>query len=415
MDLAQKLVRSVARAFYTEPEERRMILVIDALVHHTTLRDDDMSYLLRLNTKDLNKVYSRLREDRLLHTYARSEIKEGKEKASTRNYYYIDYRQAIDAIKYKTFMLDKKVQGEAIPAQEKKEYFCKRCGAQWTQLEVLDNMDPLRGFLCHRCNSLLDFDPERAAGGHELSTKLNSQLKFIIDVLPKLDTITIPEFDFEAAYAVSLRVERERGNWVAPSVAAESIKPTAVKGLANTGPQSIAISITDTDGPTEAEKEAERLRKEEVAQMNALPSWHTTSTVSGISYSGGPNPAVAAKADEDDVKKPEESGTDASHEKAMEELFRNLQKSQEEEARRKGEEDDDEDDEDEDGESGGEEFVDISANVSSVGEKRFASSGPTSAADTPASEDRPSKKVKVEEPANDGDSEDEDDVQFEDV
>lgn len=413
--MAQTLVRSVARAFYTDPEERRQILIIDALVFHSTLRDDDLSLLMHLNTKDLHRICNKLREDRLLQVHARSEIREGKEKASSRTYYYIDYRQAIDAIKYRTFMVDKKVQGESTPAQEKKEYFCSVCQAEWTALEVLDNSDPVRGFLCHRCNSLLKFDPDRQAGGHEKSTKLNSQLKFIIEVLPKLDTVTIPEADFEATLAQAIPVVRNATNQVAASVAADTEKPAAVKGLANTGPQSIAISITDTDGPTEAEKEAERLRKEEVANMNALPSWHTTSTVTGLSFAGSAKGAKDAKADGDQLKKSDESAVDATHDEAMDELFKTLQKSQQEEARRKQEEEDDEDEDEDEEESEPEEFVDISANVSSTGEKRFASSGSTSAADTPASEDRPSKRVKVEEPTPNGDSEDEDDMQFEDV
>ncbi|KAI1469979.1 uncharacterized protein F4812DRAFT_308850 [Daldinia caldariorum] len=414
MEMVQTLVRSVVRAFYTNPEDRRMILIIDALVRHTTLRDNDLSYLMHLNTKDLHRICGKLREDHLLQIHLRPEIREGKDKPQNRIYYYIDYRQAIDAIKYRTFLLDKKVQGEATPQQEKKEYFCPLCKAEWTMLDVVDNNDPVRGFLCHRCNTVLIFDPDREAGGHELSTRLNSQIKFIIEVLPKLDAVTIPDVDFETLLSQAAPVFRDEANKIAPSVVAESLaKPTAVRGMANTGPQSIAISITDTDGPTDAEKEAERARKEEVAQMNALPEWHTRSTVSGLSF-GGANSTLAVKDDTSD-KKPDELVGDASHDKAMEELFKSLQKSRDEEARRKAEQEAEEEDEDVE-ESEDEEFVEISANVSSTGDKRPASSGPTSAADTPASEDRPSKKVKLEEPVNrGGDSEDEDDVQFEDV
>ncbi|KAI0135298.1 hypothetical protein F4814DRAFT_400502 [Daldinia grandis] len=418
MDMVQTLVRSVVRAFYTNPEDRRMIIIIDALVRHTTLRDDDLSYLVHLNGKDLHKVCGKLKEDHLLQIHMRPELEKDKDKPRNRTYYYIDYRQAVDAIKYRTFLLDKKVQGESTPQQEKKEYFCPLCKAEWTMLDVVDNNDPVRGFLCHRCNTVLIFDPDREAGGHELSTRLNSQIKFIIEVLPKLDTITIPDADFETLYSQAAPVYRDEANRVAPSIAVESLgKPTAVRGMANTGPQSIAISITDTDGPTEAEKEAERARKEEVAQMNALPEWHTRSTVSGLSFGGGANSTSGVKTDDDSVKMPDESVGDTSHDKAMEELFKTLQKSQAEEARRKAEKEAEEDDEDgeEDEESEDEEFVEISANISSIGEKRLASSGPTSAADTPTSEDRPPKKVKLAEPTNGGESEDEDEMQFEDV
>lgn len=71
MDLAQTLVRSVVRAFYDDSKtfDRRHILVVDALIIHSALRDDDMSYLMNMNLKDLHKICGRLREDRFIQVY----------------------------------------------------------------------------------------------------------------------------------------------------------------------------------------------------------------------------------------------------------------------------------------------------------------------------------------------------------
>lgn len=69
MDLAHNLVRSVARAFYTDPDERRMILIIDALVLHTTMWDADMSVLMALNHKDLQRSVARIRDDHFVRSY----------------------------------------------------------------------------------------------------------------------------------------------------------------------------------------------------------------------------------------------------------------------------------------------------------------------------------------------------------
>ncbi|KAI0472170.1 hypothetical protein GGR56DRAFT_667816 [Xylariaceae sp. FL0804] len=431
MDLAQQLVRSVARAFYdTRSFDTRHILIIDALVLHSALRDDDLSYLMSMNLKDLHKICARLREDRFLQVHVRPELKEGQQRPTNRTYYYIDYRQAVDAIKWKAYHLDKLVQGNAKPASEKKEYFCKRCHAEWTQMEVLDKMHPTLGFLCHRCNSILEHDAEREAGGHEQSSRLNNQLRFITTMLPKLDAVVIPDNTFEVAHSAARPVVRDATNQVVPSIVVESIaKPTAVRGMANTGPQSIAISITDSEGPSEAEKEAERARKQKIAESNALPSWHVQSTVTGVSYGGDASRLSALQHEEEDTKKSTDEGDDSMHSEEVSNLFNMLARQQEEEARRKeAEAEDDEDgDEDEDEE---EEFEDITNNNSnpnnsnsnnnnnnhtaSAAEKRHPSSGTTSAADTPASEDRPPKKVKVEEPANDADSDDED-LAFEDV
>ncbi|KAI0201009.1 hypothetical protein F4808DRAFT_135559 [Astrocystis sublimbata] len=432
MDLAQELVRSVVRTFYNSPDvDRRHIIIIDALVTHSCLRDDDLSYLMSMNLKDLHRICARLRDDRFLHVHVRPELREGQQRPTNRTYYYVDYRQAIDAIKWRVYHLDKAVQGNAKPASEKKEYFCRRCRAEWTQMEVLDKVDPIRGFICHRCDSVLIFDPEREAGGHEQSTKLNNQLRFITDMLPKLDSMVVPENTFDTAHAAARPVERDATNQAAPSIVVEDpLKPTAVKGMENTGPQSIAVDIADHEGPSEAERKAEKERKEKHAQANALPSWHLQSTVTGASYVGASNPTPATKADDKDEKKPTGDQVDDSmHSEEVSNLFEMLARQQAEEAARKEAEADDSDEEEDEDED--EEFEDISTNnntniansaASSVGpgitgEKRTAaSSGATSAADTPAStaDDRPAKKVKVEEPADDADS-DEEDMAFEDV
>ncbi|KAI1172317.1 hypothetical protein F4777DRAFT_582087 [Nemania sp. FL0916] len=409
MDLAQQLVRSVARTFLNSPTiDTRHVLIVDALIIHSALRDDDLSYLMSMNLKDLHRICARLRDERLLQVHVRPELREGQQRPTNRTYYYIDYRQAIDAIKWRVYHLDKAVQGNAKPASEKKEYFCSRCKAEWTQMEVLDKVDPVRGFTCHRCDNILVFDPEREAGGHEHSTKLNNQLRFITDTLPKLDAMVVPENTFDTAYAAARPVIRDATNQAAPSIVVESMaKPTAVKGMANTGPQSIAVDITELEGPTEAEKKAEQERKEKIAQSNALPAWHLQSTVTGASY-GGASTLPITKADEEEEKKPADQADDTMRSEEVTNLFEMLARQQAEEARRKEAEADDSDEEDaEDDEE--EEFEDITNNASSIGEKRRASTATTSAADTP-----PPKKVKVEEPADEADSDDED-VAFEDV
>ncbi|KAK7750219.1 hypothetical protein SLS62_007849 [Diatrype stigma] len=449
MDLAQTLVRSVVRAFYDDAKtfDRRHILVVDALVIHSALRDDDMSYLMNMNLKDLHKICGRLREDRFIQVHVRPELREGQQRPTNRTYYYIDYRQAIDAIKWRVYTIDKEIQSKASQTTENKLYFCPRCKAEYSELEVIDAVFTQQsGFLCHRCNNPLIQDPNRLAGGHEESTKLNNQLKFITDLLPQLDSVHIPDNTFEVAHSIARPVVRDAQNQVAQSVVVESIaKPTAVKGMANTGPKSIAISITDAEGPSEAEKEAERLRKEKKAQENALPEWHVKSTVTGTTFTDGTagtgtgagtttttsgvKIGSAAGADDQDVKKEDEDDLSAAQQAAVDDVFARLQQQQQEQ-------EDDEDDEEEEEEED-EEFEDIglgaaataaapaaagkvTTTTGAVGSpKRPApSSGTSSAADTPsasAAEDRPAKKVKVEEPAAGGDGDSDEDVAFEDV
>ena len=65
MDIAKALVKCVARAFY----DTRHILVLDALMIHNALRDDELAKLLGLVTKEVHKLCGKLKEDRMLAVY----------------------------------------------------------------------------------------------------------------------------------------------------------------------------------------------------------------------------------------------------------------------------------------------------------------------------------------------------------
>lgn len=183
-------------------------------------------------------------------------------------------------------MINTEVQGTTLPVNEKKQWFCSFCSAEWTEMEVLDNVGP-EGFLCHRCRHVLTFEEDRNSGGHEQSTRLNNQLKFIADLLQKIDSARVPECDFERALAKARPVIRDATHQRQETVAVDSgaSRPAAVRGLTNVGPQSIEVNISTTEGASEAAKEAERANKEALAKQNALPSWMANSTVTGDSFS----------------------------------------------------------------------------------------------------------------------------------
>jgi transcription initiation factor TFIIE subunit alpha len=352
------------------------------------------------------------------------------------------------------YKIDKDMQGTAIPANERKEYFCSLCKAEWTQMEVLDNVSPA-GFLCHRCGRLLTHDLERNSVGHQKSTRMNNQFKFITGLLPQIDSIVIPDVTFDVAFANARPVVRKDTHLAVSSVVVETglNRPTAVKGLANTGPKSMQVSISTADGPTEEEKAAERARKERIAKQNVLPSWMSSSTITGESFSGTATSApggLAMTKEEGDVRDPvAKKSLDAKDHADIDDYFARLKAEQAAEASRRAAEQDEygSDDEDE------EDFEDVvETSTGSAGAtpastagmavtsapvvpsplrqssvprpgnlKRDASAsgsstGATSPATvTPASDGRSAKKVKLEPPPAVDDGEDEDGVEFENV
>ncbi|KKA28032.1 hypothetical protein TD95_005028 [Thielaviopsis punctulata] len=398
MEYAQNLVRMVTRAFY----ETRHIIIIDAVITHSALRDNDLAYIMSMNIKDLHKLVGKLLEERLLHKFGRPELREGQTRPVTQTYYYIDYRQTLDAIKWRVYTITKDIQGNSIPVNEKKEYFCNRCGADYTNLEVLSSWDESLGFLCDRCNSPLVHDLERNATGHEQSTRLNNQINFITERLQQIDGVFVPDNNFEHALANSRPVLRDSSNPGAVSTPMDIgiARPTAVKGLANTGPKSLEVSISTSNGPTDAEVAAEKSRKEKIAQQNALPSWMASSTVTGESFSAKASddfslPAI--KTEEDDkAALTAQVDADKDH-AAIDDYFLRLKEEQERLRLADQEEGSDEDEEDD--------FEDVVAAVTMDGPSITV----------PEPEEQPSqKKVKLEEPKSE-DEDSEDDMEFEDV
>lgn len=147
-------------------------------------------------------------------------------------------------------------------------------------MEVIDKVSA-QGFNCHKCNGILEHDPNNNRGGHEQSSKLSKQFQFITGMLPKIDQVIIPENTFEQALASQRKVIRDATNpaYETAPVTTTSEKPTAVKGLQNVGPTSISVTLTTSEGPTEADLAAEQAKKAKIAAQNALPVHFTHSTI----------------------------------------------------------------------------------------------------------------------------------------
>lgn len=341
--------------------------------------------------------------------HTRSETKEGQQRPINRTYYFIDYRATIDAIKWRVYTIDKGVQGNTIPKEERKEYKCNRCKSEWTQLEVLDKVDFKHGFLCHKCNFPLVPNEEGDQGGHEQSTRLNAQFRFITDMLPKIDQVVIPDNTFEVAYARAKPVQRDAllnpANETVP-VNEGLDRPTAVKGLTNTGPTSIAIELTTGEGPTEEDKAEAAAKRSAYLAQNALPEHFTHSTITGEQIVPASAPAASSmfplKEDKDDKKivtTPSFGGEGA----AIDDYFAQLKAEQAREAEQEAEEEfetDDEEDQFEDvvpsaNGAGSAVATPISALKSAEGSRRSSPGGGTGAESEESGP--PNKKVRIEE------------------
>lgn len=277
--LAKTLIRTCVRTMYGT----RQILIIDALFTHSVLNADDLAVLFTSQAKDIRKSVGALLTARLIAKGSRAEVKIGQTRQASREYYYIPLHPAIDSIKFKITRLRKKAASLYEVDEERKDWKCPRCKAEWTELEVLDKVGP-EGFECHRCGNTLDFN-EDAQGGeegkhkHEKIKRLNQQLKVFDDLILKIDNVNVPENAFEDAWNGKVEVPKVRGSGLVRSEHMYVGRSNAfVKGEGPGSTDAARLQINISSGADQERQEEERkeARRKELAKQNQLPEWHTT-------------------------------------------------------------------------------------------------------------------------------------------
>lgn len=215
----------------------------------------------------------------------RAEIRDGSTRPVNREYYYIPLHPVIDAIKYKVSKLTSTIKEQYTPSEERKEYMCPRCSAEWTELDVLSLVSE-EGFECQNCGAILerteDLKGEEGIDrtGHEKNSKLMAQLDNMLKLLKQIDSVEIPPNDFDTAWDHKVEVPRNLSTH--PVRAAIPVPPKAqdvVRGNLKTDAAALEISLTSSEEKSAAEQAEEAARKAAVEKQNALPVWHTHSTV----------------------------------------------------------------------------------------------------------------------------------------
>ena len=304
----------------------------------------------------------------LLYRYSRQEIREYLNKAVAKEYFYIDYRRAIDAIKYRIHMIDNKIKSLGKASAEKKDLHCTRCDSEYTHIEVLDSIDPRgrgSGFLCKKCGNLLTLrkvaDVEEESDG--MPALFNKQFGTIISLLHQIDNITVQASNPEELVAEARPLQRENTMYKSSQGTKPGmVRPSAVKGITS-GPEKIEVSFSTTTETYAAEKAADIERRARLAEQNQLPEWHTKSTITG----DGQAVAVIKDTVHSEQETPAASQSNADEEErdkgrdpALDAYFAALRAEQEVQAnKRSDDDDDDEEDDDDDDDDENEDFEDV--------------------------------------------------------
>jgi transcription initiation factor TFIIE subunit alpha len=363
--------------------------------------------------------------------HSRAEVREAHQRPLNKTYYYIDFRQSIDAIKFRVHQVTKEAQKALGDSGEKKDWICPRCKSQYTELEVLDNV-VADGFACHNCGETLGRIEESGirTGGQQKVSRLMNQLDGIIRLLQKIDEVFVPDNNFEVALSNAVVVTKDNlsNPQQAPSLPEPAVRG-GVKGTTIIAPK-VEVSFTGDGEASEADSTAARQRAALAAQ-NALPVWHTTSTVTGDLTTLGKqeaardrelnNTAALLKKEEEDKR----TAASTTEEDSIADYYAEMarEKALEEAREREAEEDSSDDEEDEDEDDG---FEDVglsgstthnggSLNNLGIRDGSESLTSRTTGTPLPADGEEPlAKKVRIEAPM-DVDADSDEDDEFEDV
>lgn len=267
------LVQHVLRAFY----EPKYTVVMDQLVRHPVLKDDDLAGRMGLQLKELNKVMVVLENDKLVKVHRQNELKEGAQRSVGRQYYYIDYQQFCNVVKWRVAEMRRRIDSTLRNELDNKGYICPQCGKLFSPLEVDKLMDFAAGtFICDICHGELvdNENAESVRGSQDRMQRFNRQMRFIREGLRKTEDMVLPAFD--VALWIKKNIEAERAKAAAQSGGLK------IAGSSGDGRQEDTIGVVMSVDKDEATQRAERDREAAAKRMqNVLPAWHLKSTISG--------------------------------------------------------------------------------------------------------------------------------------
>lgn len=356
-DAAQSLIRTIVRTFFPNPKHA---ILVDLILIYKTLQLDDLAlFLPNSQPKELRALLNPLVHSRLLSKGTRSEVKIGQQAARTqqREYYYVQFHEAIDAIKYRLVRLREKV--EALYKEEqgkRKDWNCPRCKAEYDELEILSNVDmDGDGFFCARCKTTLVQNEAavRERGNHEKIRKLNDEMKTFDKLIADIDRGYVAPNDFAIAYDTRRDLPRHFQAMIEKKpgyMSVEQKNQVNQKAQATVDANALETTIADERTRAAEEAEARKIKQEQSLKQNQLPDWHSGSAIGQDvkKESGGVSSSLLSVKNEEieDKKGVPENVEEQKMQDDMDAYMAEMERERAEQERQAAEESEDEDDDD---------------------------------------------------------------------
>ncbi|OTF75368.1 Transcription factor IIE-like protein [Euroglyphus maynei] len=267
------LVQKVLRGFY--PCEH--VIVVDLLIRRIVLKEDDMIELLRFEKKQLRGVLALLKNDKLIKFKLRMETGlDGK--AFRQNYYYINYKDFVNVIKYKLDHIRKKFELIDRDNTSRASFICSYCKKSFTDLEVdmlLDSSGELR---CTHCGSEVCEDPNHLpkADSRKMLAKFNETMEPLYMLLKEIEDIRLTAELLDPD--IDSRIEQPQQNYDGSfSTGKWSDKKKGLFGNAMANLNHFNVKIDEADS----------LNNNQNQPKKEQPIWMMESTISGATNSMG--------------------------------------------------------------------------------------------------------------------------------
>lgn len=288
-EIVKNLLKFVVRGFYGGS----YVLLLDAILFHSVLAEEDLKQLLGINKTDLGPLVARLRSDGLMSTHKQREYPPNS-KSVERVYFYIKFPHSIDAIKWKVHQVVQRLKDDLDKNSAPNGYMCPICSTKYTQLEAVQLLNYDRTeFVCSLCDYPLveDDSGKKNKEKQDRLNRLMDQVQPIIDYLKKIDDSRIEENTFETALARLIPPQNQ-------SRAAYTYNPKKGSTMFRPGESSdgsllgndssrragansqatLHVNITTANDEI-AQRALQERQAEDKKKQNAVPEWHKQSTI----------------------------------------------------------------------------------------------------------------------------------------
>ncbi|XP_029658410.1 general transcription factor IIE subunit 1 [Octopus sinensis] len=185
----KRLVRLIVRGFYSIEHA----IILDLLVRHPCMKEDDIIDLLKFERKQLRSMLNTLKMDKIVKVRMRVET-DAEGHTTRHNYYFINYKVFVNVVKYKLDHVYRKIEAAERQSTSRSSFKCTQCEKTYTDLEAGQLLDPYTGLLvCMICQVEVEED-ESAIPKQDARTmlaKFNEQIQPIYDLLKECEDVRL--------------------------------------------------------------------------------------------------------------------------------------------------------------------------------------------------------------------------------